>query len=107
MRAKPLDLLLEFVWQQQVIAVEVLNEFTARSLPSCFSREPRAFVALRNDANLLRMHLSKLLCYSGCVVGRAIIYYEDLDLPIRLSKDARNSVAKHCRAVVDRDDRAN
>src|SRR5205085_123283 len=90
--------------QQNVIAVQVLDEVSPGYLPACFSRRTRPGISLMDHPKLSRILASQLVGDLPCVVGRAIVDDDDLDRAISLSKNTGHRFAKHRGAVVDRND---
>jgi hypothetical protein len=58
----------EFAWQEEIIAVEVLNKFASRYETPCLSRSARPSVLTMDRANF-EMTFSQRFCFPSRFVG--------------------------------------
>lgn len=89
--SEPGDLQLELSREQDVVAVQILDEISTCQLAARLSRESGPGVGLVYRENLARMLSNKLVDNSRGVVCGAIIHNDDLDRAIALRQDARDS----------------
>src|SRR4029077_11195293 len=86
-RAQRRDLQLELAREEEVIAVEVLDEVAARGQASGLARQPGPAV-LAPDAADLGVPCAKRLDHARRVVGRGVVDDDDLDRTVRLRQRA-------------------
>src|SRR5437763_5181401 len=91
--------------QQQVVAVEVLQQLAARDLPSRLARRAGAAVLAAHAAHF-RMPRHQCGDGRGRVVGRRVVDDDDLDGTVALRERALDRFDQHRRAVEHRDDDA-
>ena len=95
----------KFYRQQEIVTIQILNEFASRCQTPGLARHSRSTVFTVDSANL-RVAFRQGIGFARCFIGRPIIDDNNFDRPIGLRKHARNRLAQQRGSVVDRNDRA-
>ena len=100
------DLQHKFFRQQEVVAVEILDEFSSCYSPPGLTRQTWSRVMLMHDMDFFGVLGSKRIRNIRRIVRRTVIDDNDLDGAIGLPNHARYRLSQKIGPVMNRDDRA-
>ncbi len=95
-----------FSRQEQIVAVEILEECAVRKKPPGLPSRAWTGVGLMNAPGS-RMRRRELVANCGRLVGRPVVHEDDLDRAMSLGEHAVDRFAQHSGTIEDRNDRGN
>ena len=87
--------------QEQIVAIEILDELATGSFESGLAGPAGALICLLDEAHDFRILCCEFSRYLRCGVRRTVVDDDDLDRPVRLSENTFHGLDQKVGAVVD------